>query len=117
MIQLTPQMRIFVANEPINMKNGIDGISAICRLKLGSDPMSGALFVFTNRTRKMIRILVYDGQGFWLMTKRLSVGRFPYWLEGSLMTCLTAEQLYVLLRGGNPRSVEVLGEWRKVSWQ
>ena len=53
-----------------------------CRQVLASDPMSGAWFVFINRARTMIRVLVYDGSGFWLMTKRLSTGRFQGWPTG-----------------------------------
>ena len=66
MIQLTPHMRILVAVEPIDFRAGIDGLAGACRRRLDADPFSGALFVFGNRARTAIKILVYDGQGFWL---------------------------------------------------
>ncbi len=66
MIQITPQMRIFLAIEPVDFRKGIDGLAAVCRSTLEADPFSGALFVFRNRRSTAIRVLVYDGQGFWL---------------------------------------------------
>ncbi len=79
MIQLTAQMRILVAVEPQDFRKGIDGLSRICREVLGSDPLSGTVFVFRSRRGTAIRVLSYDGQGFWLHHKRLSHGRFRYW--------------------------------------
>jgi transposase len=81
MIQLTPHMKVFVAIESIDCRKGIDGLVAVCRQKLDQDPFSGALFLFRNRARNTLKILVYDGQGFWLCTKRLSKGQFYWWLK------------------------------------
>jgi transposase len=78
-IQLTPQMRILVAVESVDFRRGIDGLAALCRAVLSSDPFSGAAFVFRSRSAKSVRVLVYDGQGFWLCQKRLSAGRFRFW--------------------------------------
>ena len=66
MIQVTPQMRILVAVEPVDFRQGIDGLCRLCRQSLSSDPFSGALFVFRNRRATAVKILGYDGQGFWL---------------------------------------------------
>jgi transposase len=68
-----------VATEPIDFRKGADGIAQYCRQKFNSDPRSGILFVFTNRARTMIRVLFYDGNGYWLATKRLSKGKFSSW--------------------------------------
>ncbi len=72
MIQITPQMRVLVAVEPADFRKGIDGLSRLCRIELESDPFSGAVFVFRNRRRTAVKVLVYDGQGFWLCQKYLS---------------------------------------------
>ena len=77
MLQLTPQSRIFVATEPVDFRKGIDGLAAVCRRVLGDNPLSGALYVFRNRAGTTLKILCYDGQGYWLCTKRLSQGRLP----------------------------------------
>ena len=73
-IQITPRMRILVAVDPTDFRRGIDGLARQCRQALQRDPFSGALFVFRNRSAKAIKILAYDGQGFWLCQKRLSHG-------------------------------------------
>ena len=77
MIQIAPQMRIFLAVEPADFRKGIDGLAGLCRAVLKCDPFSGAIFVFRNRARKAIEILVYDSQGFRLCTKRLPRGDVP----------------------------------------
>ena len=66
MIQITPQMRILMAVEPQDFRKGIDGLSQVCREVLRTDPFGGAVFVFRNRRATALKILVYDGQGFWL---------------------------------------------------
>jgi transposase len=66
MIAIMPQMRLLVAIDPVDFRKGIDGLVAVCRQRLQAEPMSGAIFVFTSRQRKSIRILGYDGQGYWL---------------------------------------------------
>ena len=82
MIQITPQMRVLVAIEPVDGRKGIDSLARLCQDKLQADPFSGCLFVFRSRRGTSIRILVYDGQGFWLAQKRLSQGRFVWWPSG-----------------------------------
>lgn len=115
MISLGPTTKVYIASEPVDMRNGMDGLAAICRQKLEADPMTGAVFVFTNRTHSHVRLLAYDGQGFWLCTKRLSAGSFRFWPEGARLSRLAAEQLYVLLRGGDPFSFRSLGDWHPVT--
>ena len=95
MIQITPHMRILVAVEPIDFRAGIDGLAAACRKRLDADPFSGAIFVFRNRLRTALKLLVYDGQGFWLCQKRLSSGRF----NGRLLDLSTQAHLIPLWCG------------------
>jgi transposase len=119
MIQLTPQMRIVVAIEPADFRRGIDGLSRVCRDALSSDPFSGTVYVFRNRRRTALKVLVYDGQGFWLCHKRLSCGRFRAWPSGSARgaTTLRAHELQVLLCGGDPRATRALPPWRHLGAQ
>ena len=72
MLQLTPQSRIFLAVEPIDFRAGIDRLAALCRERLAQNPLEGAVYVFRNRRSTALKLLLYDGQGFWLCTKRLS---------------------------------------------
>jgi transposase len=119
MIQITPQMRVLVAIEPADFRCGIDGLARVCRSALKSDPFSGAIFVFRNRRRKAIKILVYDGQGFWLCQKRLSQGRFLYWptRAGEAVSSLQAHELQVLLSAGDPSGTKAAPLWRRVDTQ
>jgi len=79
MIQIIPQMQIWMAVEAGGLSPRIDGLARVCRELLKMDPFSGALFVFRNKRATAIKLLVYDGQGFWLCQKRLSRGRFRWW--------------------------------------
>lgn len=100
MIHMTNDTRILVALAPADFRKGIDGFAALCRLALAQDPRSGTHFVFTNRSKTMVRILTYDGTGFWLMTKRLSKGRFRGWPDtGEPVSLATAKQLSQWLKG------------------
>ena len=119
MIQITPQMRIMVAVEPCDFRKGIDGLARLCKEVLKHDPFSGWVFVFRNRSARALKILVYDGQGFWLCHKRLSSGRFRWWPSraevGEAAAKLAAHQLQVLLSAGNPAGTQAAPEWRPVS--
>jgi len=116
-IQIAPQMRILVAVEAVDFRNGIDGLARVCQQRLKADPFSGWLFVFRNRRRTAIKILVYDGQGFWLCQKRLSTGRFGFWPTRATEETqgVAAHQLQVLLMGGDPASAKVPPAWRPLS--
>ncbi len=86
-------------------RKGIDSLAQLCREKSNSDPFSGCLFIFRNRSARAIRILAYDGQGFWLSTKRLSKGRFRWWPTGAEAgRSLRAHQAQMLLAGGDPET-------------
>ena len=117
MMQLTPHLRILVAVEPADFRQGIDGLSRVCRQRLEADPMSGAVFVFRNRRGRALKILVYDGQGFWLCQKRLSAGRFRFWPasdRGGRTRRLEAHELQVLLACGDPAAAKAPPPWRRV---
>ena len=89
-----------------------------CREALGVDPFSGAAYVFRNRRGTAIKILVYDGQGFWLCHKRLSKGKFVSWPkpgDGAVSTALRAHELSVLIFGGDPSATRAAADWRSVS--
>lgn len=116
MLQVTPQMRVFVATEPADFRKGIDGMAQLCRVALGLDPFSGALFVFTNRRRTALKVLVYDGRSFWLCHQRLSSGKFRWWPSHGDLGRVRFEphQLAVLISAGNPEYADAAPLWRPV---
>lgn len=117
MIQVTPQTRILVATQPADFRRGIDGLSRLCKEELKENAFSGCLFVFRNRRATSIKILTYDGQGFWLCHKRLSAGRFRFWPAAPAKNALPlqAHELGVLLACGNPIAAKGAPPWRPVN--
>ena len=116
MLALAPQMRILVAVEPVDFRNGIDGLAALCRRAFGQNPLDGAIYVFRNRTGTTLKILYYDGQGYWLCTKRLSMGRLQWWPRAPGTTVrLAARELQVLLWNGSPEQAAMAEDWRHVA--
>ena len=121
MLQITPQMKILVAVEPADFRKGIDGLVRLCKEFPGHDPFAGSVFVFRNRRSTAIKVLVYDGQGFWLCQKRLSEGRFRWWPTsvdpslGQATAGLAAHQLTVLFSAGNPNRTAAAPQWRSVT--
>jgi len=92
--------RVYLACGHTDMRKSINGLSAIVAGRFKLDPTDGALFVFCNRNRDRIKILEWDGDGFWLHFKRLEKGRFKWPVPGSDATMvLTGEELSYLLGG------------------
>lgn len=79
MISITPAHKIYIACQPVDFRLGIDGYAARCRSQLQLNPFSGHCFIFRNKRRTAIKVLLYDGSGFWLCHKRLSKGQFKQW--------------------------------------
>jgi len=117
MIQITPHMRIRLAVEPVDFRKGIDALARLCRQDLCADPFSGTVYVFRNRRGTSLRILTYDGQGFWLCHKRLSSGRFHWWpKEGQEgVSALEAHELQLLLWNGDPSQAAAAPLWRRLA--
>lgn len=117
MIQATPHMRILVSNQAVDFRKGIDGLVRTCWEALQCDPFSGIMFIFRNRRRTGIKILIYDGQGFWLAHKRLSTGTFRWWPvdRDTGRVELEAHDLQVLLAAGHPQTSGAPGPWRKIN--
>jgi transposase len=97
MLNLTGK-RVYLACGKTDMRKSINGLAAIVEGSFKLDPFDGALFVFCNRNRDRIKILEWDGDGFWLHFKRLERGRFKWPIEGEEATMkLDGEELSYLL--------------------
>jgi transposase len=106
MLSLAPNARIWVCTTPADMRKSFDGLCGLIRTGLGSDPLSGELFVFGNRTGDRVKILHFEGDGLAIYYKRLEAGRFhfPTAADGSPVT-LRAADLLMLLDGVDLASV------------
>ena len=115
MIQITAQMRVLVAIDPVDGRKGIDSLARLFQEKLAEDPFSGCVFVFRSRSGTAIRLLSYDGQGYWLAQKRLSKGRFVWWPEATGTTkLLEAYEAQLLMAAGDLSKVRAAPMWRRV---
>jgi transposase len=100
MFGLSPATKIYVGVEAVDMRKGFEGLFGLVRDQLGQDPLSGHLFLFTNRCRTRLKALVWDGSGLWVCAKRLEKGRF-HWptTENGHSVTMRPEELAMLLNG------------------
>jgi len=114
MLQIPAQSKIFVGINPLDFRNGFNGTAAACRRELQKNPLEGALFVFINRSKTMVRIYFFDGHGEWSISKRAATGTFSWWKQGELPDEILIEHLQVLFRGGDPKGVHLPPPWKKL---
>lgn len=95
MWSITPATRIFLAQDPIDLRQSFNGLYAAVSQILKQDPLSGHLFVFSNRSHDKIKIFFWDGTGIWVCAKRLERGRFT-WPQKDV---LSSHELTLLLGG------------------
>ena len=96
----TGAKKVYLACGPTDMRKSINGLAAIVTGSFQLDPFEAALFAFCNRNRDRVKILEWDGDGFWLYFKRLEKGRFRWPASGDAATMLlTGEELSILLGG------------------
>lgn len=113
MIQITPHHRLRLAVQPTDFRRGIDGLCSLCRQSLEEDPFNGTIFIFTNGSRNAVKILVFDGSGFWLCAKRFSKGRLAWWpVQNDPSFSLIPYPLPILLAQGNPLDASLPADWR-----
>ena len=115
MLQISSTSKIFIHLKPVDFRKGMDGLAAICRNELKINPFSGAIFVFRNRKQTALKLLVYDGQGFWVCHKRLSQGKLYWWPSGHEQAIsLSSKELQTLLINGDLKSNQFLEEFKKL---
>jgi transposase len=103
MLGLTAATRIYLYRGPADMRCSFDGLSGLVRRGLGGDPLSGALFVFCNRRRTMVKLLYWAGDGYTIWAKRLEKGTFCLPSTASESAELDHRHLMMLLEGVSPR--------------
>ena len=108
----SPSVRIFVGRQPVDMRKGFDGLSAVVIDVIDEDPQSGHLFIFFNKRQDKMKALAWDGSGFWLLYKRLEHGKFRIFdraAQGNSFEIKNAE-LALLLDG-----IDLRGSRRRLS--
>lgn len=110
MLSLPPSVRVFLARDSVDFRKAFDGLHAIVRDSFQVDPFSGHFFVFLNRRRDRVKILVWDRNGFWLFAKRLERGTFEVAkLESATGSRIeiTRTQFFMLLEGIDTKSAKL----------
>ena len=105
MLALTAATHIYLYRTPCDMRKSFDGLSGLIRSELNADPLSGALFVFCNRRRNMVKLLYWDRDGFAIWHKRLEKGCFRLPSTSSAHARIDRLQLTLLLEGITPKKV------------
>lgn len=106
MISLMPATHIYLYRGICDMRKSFDGLCGIIRSDLGKDPLSGSLFVFVNRSRRMVKMLYWDNDGLSLWFKRLECGRFTIPHMADKDGLIERRELSMLLHGIVPEKVE-----------
>ena len=102
MIPVPPGVRVLVWSAPVDFRAGMDRLAALVQVTLSRDPFAGDVFVFRSRRSDRVKLLLYDGTGLILITKRLEAGRFTWPPVTEGVVRLSALQLSVLLALGTP---------------
>jgi transposase len=92
-------LRVLVATRPVDFRKGMDGLAGFVKEQLGTDPFSGVIYVFRAKRADRVKLLMWDGTGLVLVSKRLEDGKFRWpRVEDGVMR-LTPGQLTALLEG------------------
>ena len=98
MIALTSATRVFVSLDPVDLRKSFGGLQGLVKDQLRQDPLSGHIFMFTNRNRNRLKLLYWDGSGLWVATKRLEKSRFD-WPGAETSGQLRPEEFHALVNG------------------
>ena len=115
MLNVPATVSIYLYSGPTDMRKGFDGLSGIVREQLGADPLDGSLFLFVNRRRDRLKILHFDGTGYWLYYKLLEAGTFETIAADGPYVELDAAQLAMLLAGVSLVGVKRRKRYRRAS--
>jgi transposase len=110
--------KIYLSVEAVDMRKGFEGLHGLVRDHLGQDPLSGHLFLFTNKTKTRLKALVWDGSGLWVCAKRLEKGRFRWPSVGPeadkvRSVTMRAEELAMLVNGLDVKQTKQRNWYRK----
>jgi transposase len=116
MLSFAGSLKVFVGLEPQDMRKSFNTLSILVREHLGREPDDGALYVFSNKRRNLVKILFWDGTGLWVAAKRLEQGRFSWpkpSKSGQARLQLTPEALCMLTDGIDLRGAQLKGWYER----
>jgi len=116
MLQITPQQQLYISIDHVDFRKGIDGLRVMCQRIWEQDPFSGHLFIFRNRSSTAVKLLIFDGNGFWLCQKRFSAGKLKWWPKTPKEAAeIRSVELLIMLQQGDPLLVNAPLPWRNLT--
>jgi transposase len=115
MLSIPSTVTIYLHTQPTDMRKGFDGLSGIVRGQLDGDPLDGSLYLFVNRRRDRLKILHWDGSGFWLYYRLLEAGTFEVLASDETCVKIDTTQLAMLLSGVSLATVKRRKRYRHPS--
>jgi len=115
MLSISPTVSIFLYVPPADLRKGFDGLSGLVRREFAADPLDGSLFLFINRRRDRLKILHWDGTGYWLYYKLLEAGTFETIASDGRCAQLNSTQLAMLLGGVSLVAAKQRKRYRRAS--
>ena len=117
MLSIPGSLKIYLATAPVDFRKSHDGLAAVIEQALQEDPLSGSLFVFTNKRADRVKLLYWDNDGYALFYKRLEVGvfRFPRVKEETQKLSISAADFQMILSGVDLSSVKRLKRYQRPS--
>lgn len=112
MLLANPHVRVWLHRQPTDMRKCYDGLAALAVHALGEDPLSGALFVFVNRRKSMMKVLYFSGGGYCLWSKRLERGQFQVYWSSESKQALEYSAWKLIVEGIDLRSVRRLKRYQ-----
>lgn len=117
MLSLTSTLKFYLYREPTDMRKGFDGLCGLVTEALSADPLSGDVFIFLNRRRDRMKLLLWDRDGFWIFYKRLEKGAFeqPAASSDAASVELSYDDLMLILRGIDLASIKRRRRYRRAA--
>lgn len=116
MFALSAATKVYLAAGPTDLRKGFEGLCAVVEGVLEEAPLSGHVFLFANSTRTRLKVLVWDGSGLWVCTKKLGRGRYAWPAVGegeSRRVKMSQSELMLLLSGVDLAATKRREWWRK----
>lgn len=100
-----------MARDPVDFRKQLDGLAAVCEVQLQEQPLDGTLFVFRNRRKTAVKLLIWTHGGFLMAYKKLERGRFGWPELDEDRGTITPAELAALMEGIDLRGSRKLSRW------
>lgn len=117
MLHLSPAVRYYLYTSHTDMRKGFDSLCGIVSSQMALDTLSGAVFIFINKKRNQVKLLLWEGDGLSLYYKRLEKGTYerPSFNENATSTALTYQQLQFILQGVALQKIQYRSRYKKIA--